>query len=94
MFASNFCNTMSKGRSTSYYLVIGQGNFSSAPPLLLRPAFHSAAMYHPPCLVSVVVVTVCKVDWHNVWIPWIVMCHCPSECIGVRDLRKCDKKES
>jgi len=49
-------------------------------------------MYHPPCLVRVVVVTVCKVDWYTVWIPWFVMCHCPSECIGMRDLRKCDKE--
>ncbi len=35
------------------------------------PAFYSAAMYHPPCL-GVVVVTVWKVDWYNVWIPWFL----------------------
>ena len=31
-------------------------------------------MYHPPCLVSVVIVTVCKVDWYAYCLDSLVRC--------------------
>ena len=61
-------------------------------PSSSRRVFRSPAMHHPPCFLSIVVITVCDIDWYTVWILGFVVRRCPFECIRVRDFRQSDKE--